>query len=68
VSGGSIDASDLAMKEAEQDALAGQALEEFLANETGGDSGARLSLPDLSEERQPVPAPWLRADSNDEEI
>ena len=67
VSGGSIDASDLAMKEAEQDALAGQALEEFLANETGGDSGARLSLPELSEERELVPAPWLRADSNDEE-
>lgn len=62
VAGGSIDASDLAMKEAEQDALAGQALEEFLTDETGGDARIHLALPNLSEDPVPVPAPWLRAD------
>ncbi len=62
VAGGSIDASDLAMKEAEQEALAGQALEEFLTDEIGGDPKARLALPDHSDERVPAPAPWLRAD------
>ncbi len=62
VAGGSIAASDLALKEAEQDALAGQALEEFLAGEADGDPGARLALPNLSKDPEPVPVPWPRAD------
>ncbi len=63
VAGGSIDVTDLKMKVAEQEALAGQALEEFLTNETGGDSDTRRALPDRSDERVPDPAPWLRADT-----
>ena len=63
VTGGSIDVPDLMMKEAEQEALAGQALEEFITNETGGGSDTRRALPDRSDERAPDSAPWLRADT-----
>ena len=62
VAGGSLDASDLALKEAEQQALAEQALEEFLANEGTDDPGPPLALPDLTDDREPVPLARPRGD------
>jgi hypothetical protein len=55
VAGGNLDASDLAMKEAEQQALAEQALEEFLASERTDDPVPPLALPDLTENLEPAP-------------
>ena len=66
VAGATFDASDLALKEAEQEALADQALEEFLTDESGSDAGAPLPLPDFSDKRQTVSAPKTRPDSDDQ--
>ena len=64
VASGSLAASDLAMKEAEQEALAEQALQEFLADESDSESNVRPALPDLSTE--PEPTGVLRRDPDSE--
>ena len=66
VAGGSLDASDLAMKEAEQDALADQALEEFLSDEEPDDPGPPLTLPDFTQERESAPVSRPRKDDNEQ--
>jgi phage shock protein A len=66
VAGGSVDASDLAIKEAEQDALADQALEEFLSDDEPGDPGPPLALPDLTQEREPAPVARPRKNGNEQ--
>ena len=60
VAGESIDAGDLAVKEAEQAALAGQALAEFFASETDAHTTVPLALPDHSQ--APVFVPDLTTD------
>jgi phage shock protein A len=66
VAGGRVDASDLAIKEAEQDALAEQALEEFLSDDETDDPGPPLALPDLTNEREPVPVARPRKNGNEQ--
>jgi hypothetical protein len=65
VAGGGVDASELEIEEAEQDALADQALEDFLSDEEPDDPGPPLSLPDFSDEREAAPVP--RSRKNDKE-
>ena len=66
VAGGSVDASDLAIEEAEQDALAEQALEEFLSDDEPNDPGPPLALPDLTQEREPASVARPRKNGNEQ--
>jgi len=63
---GSVDARDLAIKEAEQDALADQALEEFLALEGADERGLLRALPDLTEAREPASPARSRKERNEQ--
>lgn len=56
VASGSVDASDLAVNEAEQQALAELALAELLAGGGAADTDVPVALPDLTKERKPVRA------------
>ena len=61
VARGTIDASDLALKEAEQAAMNSQALDAFLENENGESPEPPRALPDLTQSDVPIPAPKPRA-------
>ena len=61
VARGTIDASDLALQEAEREVMEAQALDQFLENQGKTVPGEPPALPDLTAEQAPVRAPSARA-------